>query len=75
MDVLSQSLNPEYVARLQLNLRPFEAMLLLIKHALKICVMYTAALATLISAGIYLQASSPSMEMSCSTGLSHVICD
>ncbi|KAI9340984.1 hypothetical protein BD770DRAFT_431291 [Pilaira anomala] len=75
IDVLSQSLNPEYVARLQLNLRPFEAMLLLIKHALKICVMYTAALATLISAGIYLQASSNSIEMSDSTGLSHVICD
>jgi hypothetical protein len=52
IDVLSQSLNPEYVKRLQLNLRPFEAMLLIVKQAISILVVYAATLATLVSAGI-----------------------
>ncbi|KAI7894100.1 uncharacterized protein EV154DRAFT_600230 [Mucor mucedo] len=54
MDVLSQALNPEYVARLGLNLRPFQAMLLILKQALSILVMYAATLATLVSAGFYI---------------------
>ncbi|OBZ91335.1 Cyclin-U4-1 [Choanephora cucurbitarum] len=51
IDVLSQSLNPIYVKRLKLSLRPFEAMLLLLKQAMSILVVYTAALAALASAG------------------------
>ncbi|KAI8332011.1 hypothetical protein BD560DRAFT_415484 [Blakeslea trispora] len=54
IDVLSQSLNPIYVKRLKLNLRPFEAMLLLLKQAMSILVVYTAALAILVSAGYVL---------------------
>lgn len=49
MDVLSQSLTPEYVARLQLNLRPFEAMVLILKQATSILFMYTATIVTLCS--------------------------
>lgn len=54
IDVLSQALNPVYVKRLQLNLRPFEAMILLAKQAISICVVYTATLMTLVSAGYVL---------------------
>lgn len=54
IDVLSQSLNPEYVKRLGLNLRPFEAMILLAKQATSIFVMYAATLATLVSAGYWI---------------------
>lgn len=54
MDVLSQTLNPEYVARLGLNLRPFQAMLLILKQAISILVMYAATLATLTSAALYI---------------------
>lgn len=54
IDVLSQALNPEYVARLGLNLRPFQAMILLAKQAVSILVMYAATLATLVSAGFYI---------------------
>lgn len=54
IDVLSQSLNPEYVKRLGLNLRPFEAMILLAKQATSIFVVYAATLATLVSAGYWI---------------------
>lgn len=54
IDVLSQTLNPEYVARLGLNLRPFQAMILIAKQAVSILVMYAATLATLVSAGFYI---------------------
>jgi hypothetical protein len=54
MDVLSQSLTPAYVERLQLNIRPFEAMVLLAKQATSILVMYAATLVTLASAGYVL---------------------
>jgi hypothetical protein len=49
MDVLSQSLKPEYVARLQLKLRPFEAMILIAKQATSILFMYAATIVTCIS--------------------------
>ncbi|CEP07260.1 hypothetical protein [Parasitella parasitica] len=54
IDVLSQALNPVYVKRLQLNLRPFEAMILLAKQAVSVFVVYTATLITLVSAGYVL---------------------
>ena len=47
IDVLSQSLNPEYVKRLQLNTRPFEAMILIAKQATSILFMYIMTVATL----------------------------
>ncbi|KAI9469847.1 MAG: hypothetical protein EXX96DRAFT_382827 [Benjaminiella poitrasii] len=54
MDVLSQTLDPFYVRRLKLNLRPFEAMILLAKQAVSIFVVYMAtALAVLTSAGYH----------------------
>ncbi|GAA5806815.1 hypothetical protein MFLAVUS_000163 [Mucor flavus] len=71
IDVLSQTLNPEYLARLQLNLRPFEAMLLLLKHAISITVMYAATLATLVSAGLYIAHQQSETSLS----LSHAIYD
>jgi hypothetical protein len=46
IDVLSQSLNPEYVKRLQLNMRPFQAMILLLKQATSILALYTMTIAT-----------------------------
>ncbi|KAI8075473.1 uncharacterized protein B0P05DRAFT_547638 [Gilbertella persicaria] len=54
IDVLSQALNPVYVKRLQLNLRPFDAMLLILKQAISILVMYAAIIAALISTGYLL---------------------
>lgn len=54
IDVLSQALNPIYVERLQLNLRPFEAMLLLAKQATSIFFVYAATVVTLVSAGYIL---------------------
>lgn len=54
IDVLSQSLNPIYVERLQLNTRPFEAMLLLAKQATSIFFVYAATVVTLVSAGYIL---------------------
>ncbi|KAI8982354.1 hypothetical protein BDF20DRAFT_912527 [Mycotypha africana] len=54
IDVLSQSLNPIYVKRLQLNLRPFEAMILLVKQSIYILAMYATALATIASTGYIL---------------------
>ncbi|KAI8644594.1 hypothetical protein BD408DRAFT_441589 [Parasitella parasitica] len=54
IDVLSQALNPVYVKRLQLNLRPFEAMILLAKQAVSVFVVYTATIMTLVSAGYVL---------------------
>lgn len=71
IDVLSQTLNPEYLARLQLNLRPFEAMLLLLKHAISITIMYAATLATLVSAGLYIAHQQSETSLS----LSHAIYD
>jgi hypothetical protein len=54
MDVLSQSLTPAYVERLQLKIRPFEAMVLLAKQATSILVVYAATLVALASAGYVL---------------------
>lgn len=45
IDVLSQSLKPEYIKRLKLNLRPFEAMILLLKQAASILAIYSVTLA------------------------------
>ncbi|ORZ12752.1 hypothetical protein BCR42DRAFT_493486 [Absidia repens] len=49
INVLSQHLNPIYVKRLGLSLRPFEAMKLLAKTAVSICIMYTATVITALS--------------------------
>ncbi|KAI8089557.1 uncharacterized protein BX664DRAFT_136817 [Halteromyces radiatus] len=49
INVLSQQLNPIYVKRLGLSLRPFEAMILLAKTVTSICIMYAATIAATIS--------------------------
>ncbi|KAI7907201.1 uncharacterized protein BX663DRAFT_495169 [Cokeromyces recurvatus] len=50
IDVLSQTLDPAYVRRLKLNLRPFEAMVLLAKHVVSIFIAYmTTTLAVLMT--------------------------
>ncbi|KAI8329211.1 hypothetical protein BC941DRAFT_457373 [Chlamydoabsidia padenii] len=49
INVLSQHLNPIYVKRLGLSLRPFDAMILLAKTATSICIMYAATIAAALS--------------------------
>jgi hypothetical protein len=51
VDVLSKWINPVYLKRLNITLRPFEAMLLLAKVVASICVVYVATVATIVYAG------------------------
>ncbi|KAI8891454.1 hypothetical protein K501DRAFT_328019 [Backusella circina FSU 941] len=51
VDVLSKWISPIYLKRLNITLRPLDAMILLAKVAASMCFVYAAAVATIVYAG------------------------